>query len=96
MLDATVASLRPIGGENRAVAVIGVALEAHEAHALASGEERRDELVERRDYLVELAQVPGIPVKALAVRVGGRAEPLRVAREVGVDVLDSIRGKRAL
>lgn len=76
------------------MAVVGVPFEAGDADALPGGVVLRDQGIERLDDFPEFAQVPVVPLEALAMRIGRGAQPLGVSGEVGMDVLDAPGTKR--
>ena len=75
------------------MAVAGMSFEACQGRTFAFGENIADESLEGVDNFVMLVKVPGVEREALRVIVRVFAQPLRVAGELRVDVLDASRGK---
>ena len=76
------------------MAVVGVSLEAGDAHAPTFGNPSCNKVLEGQNDLIEFGHVPVKPLKAL--RVTGRIapKPLRVASKWGVYISNSCFGER--
>jgi len=82
---------RPSLGENAAMAIAGVTLEARQSRALIFGEQRGHQSLKRIEDFTEFIEIPGIPGEAFCMRLGVRSKPLRIAGEWRVNVFDACR-----
>ena len=82
-------SCRPSRGQYTAVTVVGVTLEAGKGGSLARAQRLLDQHVERIEHFVELVEIPVVPFETFAMTVRICPEPLGVAGEWRMNVIDT-------